>query len=134
MPTSRTPRPSSSSLIGSKHDAAPTVVFVDANPFQRGRNEADLRRVGYDTITRAAPGSGKRMKRMHVGSRVRIADRAILHTALHSPPEHRPEPAQMAWAGRKASVTGYRRGSEDRSLYALKGAPGLWLEEWIEPI
>jgi hypothetical protein len=40
----------------------------------------------------------------------------------------------MLWAGREASVTGYRRSPDDRSLYALKGAPGLWLEEWIDPI
>ncbi len=40
----------------------------------------------------------------------------------------------MLWAGRNASVTGYKRGSENRSLYALKGAPGLWAEEWIDPV
>jgi len=40
----------------------------------------------------------------------------------------------MLWGGREASVTGYRRSPEDRSLYVLKGAPGLWLEEWIDPI
>jgi hypothetical protein len=40
----------------------------------------------------------------------------------------------MLWVGRKASVIGYRRGPEGRSLYALEGAPGLWLEEWIDPI
>jgi hypothetical protein len=40
----------------------------------------------------------------------------------------------MLWAGRKASVTGYRRGLENRSLYTLKDAPGLWPEEWIDPI
>ena len=34
-----------------------------------------------------------------------------------------------------AKVTGYRRSPEDDlSLYALKGAPGLWPEEWIHPI
>jgi hypothetical protein len=46
----------------------------------------------------------------------------------------RPKPGQMLWAGREASVTGYRHGPDDRPLYALKGAPGLWLEEWIDPI
>jgi hypothetical protein len=40
----------------------------------------------------------------------------------------------MLWAGRKASVIGYRRAPENRSLYTLKDAPGLWPEEWIEPI
>jgi DNA-binding NtrC family response regulator len=33
----------------------PTVVLVDGNPFQRGQNEAALRRAGYDTIALAAP-------------------------------------------------------------------------------
>ena len=74
------------------------------------------------------------MKQIHVGSRVRIADGAILNAALRLPADFRPEPGQMLWAGLEASVTGYRRGPEDRSLYALNGAPGLWLEEWIDPI
>jgi hypothetical protein len=74
------------------------------------------------------------MKDIHVGSRVRIAEGAILNAALRWPPDLRPEPGQMLWAGRRASVTAYRRGSEDRSLYTLKGAPGLWSEEWIDPI
>jgi len=74
------------------------------------------------------------MKRIHVGSRVRIADRSILNAALRLPADLRPEPGQMLWGGREASVTGYRRSPEDRSLYVLKGAPGLWLEEWIDPI
>ena len=72
--------------------------------------------------------------RIHVGSRVRIADRATLNAALRLPADLRPEPGQMLWAGRETSVTGYRRGLEDRSLYVLKGAPGFWLEEWIDPI
>jgi hypothetical protein len=70
------------------------------------------------------------MKRIHIGSLVRIAGLAALHTAK----DLRPEPGQMLWAGREASVTGYRRSPDDRSLYALKGAPGLWLEKWIDPI
>jgi len=40
----------------------------------------------------------------------------------------------MLWAGRQTSVTGYRRSPEDRSYYVLKDAPGLWSEEWIDPI
>jgi hypothetical protein len=40
----------------------------------------------------------------------------------------------MVWAGRDTSVTGYQRGAGNCSLYALKGAPGLWTEEWIDPI
>jgi len=74
------------------------------------------------------------MKQIHVGSRVRIADGAILNAALRWSADLRPEPGQMLWAGRQASVTGYRRGSEDRSLYVLKDAPGLWSAEWIDPI
>jgi len=74
------------------------------------------------------------MKRIHVDSRVRIADRAILAAALRWPADLRPEPGQMLWAGRQASVTGYRRSSEGRPSYQLKGAPGLWSEEWIDPI
>lgn len=74
------------------------------------------------------------MKRIHVGSRVRIADGAALRAALRSPTGLRPDPGQMLWVGRKASVIGYRRGPEGRSLYALEGAPGLWLEDWIDPI
>jgi hypothetical protein len=74
------------------------------------------------------------MKRIHVGSRVRIADKTILNAALRWPPERRPEPNQMLWAGRNASVMGYQRGAGNRSLYALKDAPGLWSEEWLDPI
>jgi hypothetical protein len=40
----------------------------------------------------------------------------------------------MLWAGRHASVTGYRRGGGNTSLYALKDAPGFWAEEWIDPV
>ena len=77
---------------------------------------------------------GKQMKRIHIGSRVRIADGTILDAALRWPSERRPEPGQMVWAGRDASVTGYRRGVGNRPLYALKDAPGLWPEEWIDSI
>jgi len=73
------------------------------------------------------------MKRIHLGSRVRIAG-AALQGALRSPKDLRPDPGQMLWASRQARVTGYRRGPEDRSLYTLEGAPGLWQEEWIDPI
>jgi hypothetical protein len=70
------------------------------------------------------------MKQIQIGSRVRVARGAALRAAK----DFRPEPGQMVWAGREASVTGYRSGPDDRPLYALKGAPGLWLEEWIDPI
>jgi hypothetical protein len=74
------------------------------------------------------------MKRVHVGSRVRIADRPILDAALRGPAERRPEPGQMVWAGRDTSVMGYQRRPGNCPLYALKNAPGLWPEEWIDPI
>jgi hypothetical protein len=74
------------------------------------------------------------MKQIHVGSRVRVVDGTILVAALRRPAERRPEPGQMLWAGRDASVTRYQRGAGDRCLYALKDAPGLWPEEWIDPI
>lgn len=74
------------------------------------------------------------MKRIHVGARVRIADGSILDAALRSSSGCRPEPGQMLRAGRDERVTGYRRGAENRSLYALKDAPGLWSEEWLDPI
>jgi hypothetical protein len=74
------------------------------------------------------------MKRIHVGSRVRVADRTTLETSLRGLAERRPEPGQMLWAGRTARVTGYRRDSEDRSLYTLEAASGLWSKEWIDPV
>jgi hypothetical protein len=74
------------------------------------------------------------MKRIRIGSRVRVTDGMALAAALRGPVEHRPEPGQMGWAGRDASVTGYRRGAGNGSLYALRDAPGLWLADWIEPI
>lgn len=40
----------------------------------------------------------------------------------------------MVWAGREARVTGYRLGAGERALYALKGAPGLWPEAWLDPV
>jgi hypothetical protein len=75
------------------------------------------------------------MKPIHIGSRVRIVGEAALLAALHRLTEPRPEPGQMLCASQDASVMGYRRSPKhDRSLYALKGAPGLWPEEWIDPI
>jgi len=70
------------------------------------------------------------MKPIQIGSRVRVVGGAALRAAKHL----RPEPGQMLWAGREASVNGYRQGPDDRRLYALKGLPGLWLEEWIDPL
>jgi hypothetical protein len=72
--------------------------------------------------------------RIPLGSRVRIAGAQTLGAALRSPDERRPEPGQMAWAGRDARIVGYRRGAGSRALYALQDAPGLWSEEWIAPL
>jgi hypothetical protein len=73
-------------------------------------------------------------KRIQLGTRVRVADAAALAAALRGPAALRPEPGQMLWAGRTGRVTGYRLGPEGRPRYMLAGAPGLWLEEWIDPI
>ena len=74
------------------------------------------------------------MKWIQIGSRVRITDGAALDAALRGPGPSRPEPNQMLWAGRESNVVGYRRTPEDGSLYVLKDAPGLWPQEWIDPI
>lgn len=74
------------------------------------------------------------MKPIHLRSRVRVAGAAALATALSGPAGRRPEPGQMLWAGRLACVTGYRRSSDDRPSYLLEGAPGLWAEDWIDPV
>lgn len=82
-----------------------------------------------------SPSTSVAMKPIHIGSRVRIAGEAALLEGLHQLTELRPEPGQMLCAGQDASVTGYRRSpKDDRSLYALKSVPGLWPEEWIDPI
>jgi hypothetical protein len=73
------------------------------------------------------------MRPISLLSRVRIAG-AVLQAALRGPADRRPEPDQMLWAGRLACVAGYRRSAEDRVSYVLEGAPGLWAEEWLDPI
>jgi len=74
---------------------------------------------------------GVATKRFQIGSRVRIAaGTALLDVAK----VFRPEPGQMVWAGRESIVIGYRRSVDDRPLFALRGAPGFWSEEWIDPI
>jgi hypothetical protein len=56
----------------------------------------------------------------------------FLTEEIRQPADLRPEPGQMLWAGRLASVTGYRRGPHGRSLYILEDAPGLWSERWLD--
>jgi hypothetical protein len=74
------------------------------------------------------------MKRIHVGSRVRIANGAVLAAALRGSCKRRPEPAQMVCADRTSSVTAWELGASGRFLYELKDAPGRWPEEWIDPV
>lgn len=92
------------------------------------RTSAERAIPGQEAATRNA------VKGIHVGLRVRVADQAMLDAALRDRAGLRPEPDQMVCAGRRATVTGYHRSAEDRSLYALQGAPGLWPEEWIDPV
>jgi hypothetical protein len=40
----------------------------------------------------------------------------------------------MLCAGHRAQVIGFRRGPADRPLYLLRDVPGLWAEDWLEPI
>jgi hypothetical protein len=70
------------------------------------------------------------IKEIQLGTRVRIAGGAALHAAG----EFQPEPGQMLWAGKESYVTDYRHSPDGRAMYALKGAPGLWLADWIDPI
>ena len=74
------------------------------------------------------------MTSIHVGARVRIASWAVLNAALRRLDELRPEPGQMLCAGHRAQVIGFRRGQADRPLYLLRDVPGLWAEDWLEPI
>jgi hypothetical protein len=37
-------------------------------------------------------------------------------------------------AGRKATVFGYRRDPGGGALYVLADAPGLWPDDWLDPI
>lgn len=79
----------------------------------------------------AAP--GRPAKPIHVGSSVRIVGRPVLDAALRRATGRRPEPAQMRWAGRAATVAGVRLGNGSVALYVLREAPGLWPEAWIDP-
>jgi hypothetical protein len=97
----------------------------------------NLRREGEIMLEKecAEHGTARRApKRIQLGARVRVADAALLAGALRGPAALRPEPGQMLWSGRTASVTGYRLGADGRPRYMLSGAPGLWLGEWIDPV
>ena len=70
-----------------------------------------------------------------LGSLVRVVGRRELEAALSAPtPDHRPEPAQFAYADRVARVMGVRFDRERNPLYQLKGMPGLWREAWLRRV
>lgn len=82
----------------------------------------------------AAARSIRSTEPIHVGSSIRIADAARLGAALRGNTAQRPEPGQMLCAGKLDSVARYVRGPSGRPSYALRDAPGFWLEEWIDPV
>ncbi len=70
-----------------------------------------------------------------LGTLVRVVGRRELEAALGAPtPDHRPEPAQFAYANRVARVMGVRFDREPNPLYRLEGLPGLWSEAWLRPV
>jgi len=73
------------------------------------------------------------MKKIEIGSRVRVVDAAVLADALRRREGLRPAPGQMLCGGRPARVTSYHRSPEGGALYALDAVPGLWPEAWLEP-
>jgi len=73
------------------------------------------------------------VRRIAVGSNVRVAERAELEAFLGSlDPRERPAPEQFAAAGCRARVVGVRVGSGE-PLYVLRDLPGLWREDWLRP-
>jgi hypothetical protein len=68
------------------------------------------------------------------GSTVRISSRWSLETFLKTWKLHNKlEPEQLAYAGRIAEVesVGFYHGGDE--LYRLKGIPGIWHEQCLEP-
>jgi hypothetical protein len=67
-----------------------------------------------------------------VGTKVIIADRAVLEAFLRDWRWHHPlEPAQLSFAGHRArvkAVSSYHGGDE---LYDLEGIPGIWHEQCL---
>jgi hypothetical protein len=69
------------------------------------------------------------------GTVVRIADRAYLEDFLKSWKYHNKlQPDQLNFAGQEAQVekVGFYHGGDE--LYRLRGIPGIWHEECLEPI
>jgi hypothetical protein len=71
---------------------------------------------------------------IRLGALVRVADRATLGAFLRGrPPAERPQPEQMASAGRTARVVALRLDREGAPRYELAGLPGAWRAEWLRP-
>jgi hypothetical protein len=73
------------------------------------------------------------VRRIAVGSLVRIVDRPELEAFLASPDAQRPQPAQFGAAGRCVRVVGVRLDGEE-PLYLLRDLPGTWREDWLRPL
>ena len=71
---------------------------------------------------------------IHVGSLVRIGDRAALEEALVGSTAHFPEPIQFLHVGATARVVHVRFSADEEPLYGLDGRPGLWRESWLSPL
>ena len=73
------------------------------------------------------------MRRIAVGSNVRIVDRPELEAFLSPPDPHaQPAPGQFEGAGRRTRVLGVRLDSGE-PLYVLRDLPGLWRGAWLRP-
>jgi hypothetical protein len=71
------------------------------------------------------------VRRIAVGSQVRILERPELEVFLFSPdPRERPAPEQFEGAGRRTRVVGVHLATGE-PLYALRGLPGRWREDWL---
>lgn len=69
------------------------------------------------------------------GSRVRIADRAVLETFREEWRLHNPlQPEQLEFGGQLATVAdvGYYHGGDE--LYRLKDVPGIWHEKCLRGV
>ncbi|MDJ0853458.1 MAG: hypothetical protein QNK04_34260 [Myxococcota bacterium] len=70
-----------------------------------------------------------------LASLVRVVERPALEEFLRSePPESRPQPEQMACAGRVGRVTGVIQDDDGRPRHVLADLPGLWPGDWLRPL
>jgi hypothetical protein len=71
---------------------------------------------------------------IRLGALLRVADRATLGAFLRErPPAERPQPEQMACAGRSARVVAVQLDRDGAPRYRLAGLPGEWRAEWLRP-